>query len=105
MNHCRFQVMVTHGEAFKRDQTYTLIARLRHNVLKIGLRKINVSYSRISLADLCAKLALDSEEDAEGIVAKAIYDGVCLIVCLFSIPLSFVFLSALCYGRQIYTHL
>ncbi len=56
---------------------YTLIQRLRHNVIKTGLRKINVAYSRISLADVCTKLHLGTDgEDAEFIVAKAIRDGV-----------------------------
>ncbi len=50
---------------------------LRHNVIKTGLRQINVSYSRISLADVCQTLALSSVEETENIVAKAIYDGVC----------------------------
>jgi 26S proteasome regulatory subunit N3 len=53
-----------------------LVCRLRRNVIKTGLRKINLSYSRISFADICAKLHLDSEVDAEFIVAKAIRDGV-----------------------------
>ena len=35
-----------------------------------------MSYSRISLADIANKLMLDSAEDAEFIVAKAIRDGV-----------------------------
>jgi 26S proteasome regulatory subunit N3 len=64
------------GDVFKADKTYTLIQRLRRNVIKTGLRKINVSYSRISLADICQKLHLDNTEDAEFIVAKAIRDGV-----------------------------
>lgn len=37
---------------------------------------ISLSYSKISLRDICLKLRLDSEEDAEFIVAKAIRDGV-----------------------------
>jgi 26S proteasome regulatory subunit N3 len=65
------------SEAFKADKTFTLIQRLRHNVIKTGLRKINLAYSRISLADVCTKLHLDAGvEDAEFIVAKAIRDGV-----------------------------
>lgn len=52
------------------------MGRLRHNVIKTGLRKINVSYSRIRLTDVCAKLKLDNVEDAEFIVAKAIRDHV-----------------------------
>lgn len=61
---------------FQADKTYLLILRLRHNVIKTGVRMICLSYSRISLADICAKLHLDSPEDAEYIVAKAIRDGV-----------------------------
>ncbi|KAJ3413077.1 26S proteasome non-ATPase regulatory subunit [Chytridiales sp. JEL 0842] len=61
---------------FRADKTYTLILRLRHNVIKAGVRMISLSYSRISLRDICVKLQLDSEEDAEYIVSKAIRDGV-----------------------------
>jgi 26S proteasome regulatory subunit N3 len=53
-----------------------LILRLRHNVIKAGVRGISLAYSKISLKDICIKLQLDSEEDAEFIVAKAIRDGV-----------------------------
>lgn len=69
-------VMSQFKSIFVKDKTFTLIVRLRHNVIKTGLRKINLSYSRISLADVCQKLQLESEEDAEYIVAKAIHDGV-----------------------------
>eukprot|EP00013_Stygamoeba_regulata_P022732 CAMPEP_0177660212 /NCGR_PEP_ID=MMETSP0447-20121125/17899_1 /TAXON_ID=0 /ORGANISM="Stygamoeba regulata, Strain BSH-02190019" /LENGTH=499 /DNA_ID=CAMNT_0019165221 /DNA_START=63 /DNA_END=1562 /DNA_ORIENTATION=+ len=69
-------VVHNHRETFMRDKTLTLIKRLHHNVIKAGLRKITQAYSRISLADICTKLAIDSEEDAEFIVAKAIRDGV-----------------------------
>jgi 26S proteasome regulatory subunit N3 len=65
-----------HGDKFKGDKTYTLILRLRHNVIKTGIRRISLSYSRISLADISSQLALDSPEDAEFIVAKAIRDQV-----------------------------
>lgn len=37
---------------------------------------ISLSYSRISLADIAMKLQLDSPQDAEYIIAKAIRDGV-----------------------------
>jgi 26S proteasome regulatory subunit N3 len=53
-----------------------LIVRLRQNVIKTGIRRLSLSYSRISLRDICVKLHLDSEEDAEYIVGKAIRDGV-----------------------------
>jgi 26S proteasome regulatory subunit N3 len=61
---------------FKRDGTYTLILRLRQNVIKTGIRMMSLSYSRISLRDICIRLHLGSEESAEYIVAKAIRDGV-----------------------------
>jgi 26S proteasome regulatory subunit N3 len=61
---------------FAQDKIQNLIVRLRHNVIKAGLRMINVSYSRISLEDICAKLQFDSLEATSCIVAKAIRDGV-----------------------------
>ena len=93
------QVLEQFGEKFQTDGTYTLIIRLRHNVIKTGepitqhlvsditacvcavtgvtcvcvcsgVRMISLSYSRISLADIAQKLQLDSPEDAEFIVAK-----------------------------------
>ncbi|XP_060077817.1 26S proteasome non-ATPase regulatory subunit 3-like [Ylistrum balloti] len=64
------------GSKFQAEDTYTLIIRLRHNVIKTGVRMINQSYSKISLMDIAQKLMLDSPEDAEYIVAKAIRDGV-----------------------------
>jgi len=70
------QVLEKHAARFQKEGNYLLITRLRHNVIKTGVRKINFSYSRISLADVAAKLSLDSAEDAEFIVAKAIRDGV-----------------------------
>jgi 26S proteasome regulatory subunit N3 len=45
-------------------------------VIKTGLKKINMAYSHISLVDVCAKLALESVQDTEYIVAKCIQDGV-----------------------------
>lgn len=65
-----------HSAIFRRDGTYTLILRLRQNVIKTGIRMMSLSYSRISLRDICLRLGLDSEESAEYIVAKAIRDGV-----------------------------
>lgn len=65
-----------HRALFQRDKTYSLILRLRHNVIKTGIRRISLAYSRISLADITRKLHLESEEDAEYVIAKAIRDGV-----------------------------
>ena len=69
-------VVQTHNTIFRRDGTYTLILRLRQNVIKTGIRMMSLSYARISLRDICHKLDLESEESAEYIVAKAIRDGV-----------------------------
>lgn len=70
------EVLENFGPKFQADQTFTLILRLRHNVIKTGVRMITLSYSRISFMDIAQKLQLDSPEDAEYIVAKAIRDGV-----------------------------
>jgi len=61
---------------FYNDKNLTLVERLGHNVLKTGLRKISVSYSRISLLDIAEKLHIKSSEAVEYICAKAIRDGV-----------------------------
>ena len=85
----RFTAVVKEFTAqFQADHTYTLILRyrllflfyrrdfhgllhsLRHNVIKTGIRIICLSYQRISLSDVAAKLQLDSAEDAQYIVAK-----------------------------------
>lgn len=68
---------VAEGQAgvFKGDSVLSLVTRLHHNVIRTGLRRINLAYSRISLADIATKLGLQSAEDAECIVAKAIRDG------------------------------
>ncbi|KAK4600065.1 hypothetical protein RGQ29_009934 [Quercus rubra] len=66
------------ADTFNADRTHNLIVRLRHNVIRTGLRNINISYSRISLADVAKKLRLNSQNpiaDAESIVSKAIHDG------------------------------
>ena len=65
-------VMETYKESFRADENLSLVERLGHNVLKTGLRKISISYSRISLQDLAAKLHLPSASAAEYICAKAI---------------------------------
>lgn len=70
------EVIDRHSQLFKKDKTLTLINRLRYNVIKAGLRSINLSYSRISLKDICTKLGLETPQDAAGVVAKAVVDGV-----------------------------
>lgn len=70
------EVVDTYSGAFKGDKTFSLVQRLGHNVLKTGLRKISISYSRISLSDVAIKLHVSSAGSAEYICAKAIRDGV-----------------------------
>lgn len=70
------EVLENFSPKFQQDNSYTLIIRLRHNVIKTAIRSIGLSYSRISPQDIAKKLGLDSAEDAEFIVAKAIRDGV-----------------------------
>lgn len=60
----------------QKDETYTLISRLAHQVVKAGLRKLQLSYSRLSLTDVAQRLGLASAQQAELVVAKAVRDGV-----------------------------
>ena len=70
------KILNKYENLFQNDKNYTLIQRLRHTVIKFGLKKINISYSKISIEDIKKKLSLDSNEETEQIVAKAIRDGV-----------------------------
>ncbi|KAI3403880.2 RPN3 [Candida oxycetoniae] len=69
-------VLKKYESLFKKDDNFTLVSRLRQNVIKTGVKIISLSYSKISLKDICIKLHLDSEEATEYIVSKAIRDGV-----------------------------
>ncbi|VDO24049.1 unnamed protein product [Brugia timori] len=60
---------------FGPDETLTLIVRLRQNVIKTALRQISTAYSCISIKDICKKLLLNTDQEAEYLVAKAIKDG------------------------------
>jgi 26S proteasome regulatory subunit N3 len=66
------KVVEEYSNAFQQDKTFTLVQRLGHNVIKTGLRKISVSYTRVALQDIATKLHLQSIESAEYICAKAI---------------------------------
>eukprot|EP00056_Hartaetosiga_gracilis_P020061 m.17405 g.17405 ORF g.17405 m.17405 type:complete len:469 (+) comp8136_c0_seq1:47-1453(+) len=69
-------VVDNYKNKFIADRTFNLVVRLRQSVIKAGVRTICLSYSRISLHDLALKLGLDSAQDAEYVVAKAVRDGV-----------------------------
>jgi 26S proteasome regulatory subunit N3 len=81
-------VASAHDAVFCADAVHHLIVRLRHNVIRAGLRRMSLAYSRISLADVAAKLGLASVQDTESIVAKAIrwarawlwWNFVCILV-------------------------
>ena len=64
-----------HAREFERDDLRHVVARLRANVIRSGVRRIASAYCRISLVDIAKKLGLSSVSDAEFIVAKAIRDG------------------------------
>ncbi|KAJ1679657.1 26S proteasome non-ATPase regulatory subunit, partial [Spiromyces aspiralis] len=70
------RVVETYRDKFEKDGLYALILRLHHNVIRAGIRSICQAYSAISFKDISIKLDLNSEEDAQYIVAKAIRDGV-----------------------------
>lgn len=70
------RTLADHEGSLKKDGNLTLARRLRQNVIKTGIRRISLTYSKIPLKDVCIKLNLDSEESAEYITAKAIRDGV-----------------------------
>jgi hypothetical protein len=42
-------VAAKYADVFRADKTRHLITRLRHNVIRTGLRRIATAYSRISL--------------------------------------------------------
>ncbi|XP_953101.1 uncharacterized protein TA08435 [Theileria annulata] len=70
------QLCDKYAHCFEKDDTMFLISRLRDNVIKGGLRKINLAYSKINLANVAHKLGLESVEHTENIIAKAIHDGI-----------------------------
>ncbi|ODV64147.1 proteasome regulatory particle lid subunit RPN3 [Ascoidea rubescens DSM 1968] len=70
------ETLETYSSVYKKDNNYNLILRLRKNVIKTGLRIISLSYKKISLKDICLKLQLDSESNAEYIISKLIKDNV-----------------------------
>lgn len=70
------KIVSEHTARLQQDGTHTLISRLAQQVVKAGLRKLHVSYSRLSLQDVADRLGLPSATSAEFVVAKAVRDGV-----------------------------
>mmetsp|Transcript_15089 Transcript_15089/g.25610 ORF Transcript_15089/g.25610 Transcript_15089/m.25610 type:complete len:86 (+) Transcript_15089:392-649(+) len=50
------KILLKYEKIFIHDKNYTLIMRLKHTVLKFGLKKLNISYSKISLRDIHEKI-------------------------------------------------
>eukprot|EP00889_Picochlorum_renovo_P001597 jgi/Picre1/28627/NNA_004027.t1 len=69
------EVASKYQSSFESDGLRLVVARLRANVIRSGVRRIATAYSRISLSDISNKLGLSNVSDAEYIVSKAIRDG------------------------------
>lgn len=59
------KILTKFEKIFIADQNFNLIARLKHTVLKFGLKKLNISYSKISMKDIQNKLKLDTVDETE----------------------------------------
>ena len=59
------KVCSKYEKVFIADQNYNLIIRLKHTVLKFGLKKLNISYSKISMKDIQSKLNLETVDETE----------------------------------------
>ncbi len=69
------QVLDKYQGAFAADRNLNLVARLRHLVIKSGLRRINIAYSTIHLKDISEQLGIP-DSDIEFIVSTANSDRV-----------------------------
>jgi hypothetical protein len=71
-----------YAAVFKEDKTSNLIVRLRQNVIRTGLRRINLAYSRISLKVISSSQRM-SCHDGRSSQSKSSNDQI-HIVCIFS---------------------
>ena len=71
-------IVEKYRDQYIQDDNLTLINRIRQNVIRTGLKSIIKAYSRISFDDVSKKLNLNDTDvnDVQGIVAKAIKDGI-----------------------------
>ncbi|CAI4229163.1 unnamed protein product [Auanema sp. JU1783] len=69
------KVLDQYGTKFEKDETLTLIVRLRQNVIKTAVKQISLAYSKIAIKDIGKKLQINSDVDTEYMVAKAIATG------------------------------
>lgn len=70
------EMFIKHERAFMKDKMDLLVQRLRNTVIKTGLRKINLAYSRMKLETVRDRLGMNSVEDTQWVVAKAIRDNI-----------------------------
>ena len=70
------QVVNRHVTVWTLDDTKVLVERLHESVLRVGLRRLNQAYTKISFADISKKLGLGNEQDALVLVKKALAEGV-----------------------------
>ncbi|WKY05075.1 hypothetical protein Q1695_005808 [Nippostrongylus brasiliensis] len=68
-------VVKQHGPVVEREETLTLIVRLRQNVIRTAVKLISLAYSRITIKDIAKKLGISNEVETGYMVAKAIADG------------------------------
>ncbi|KAL0204802.1 hypothetical protein P9112_000109 [Eukaryota sp. TZLM1-RC] len=72
------QVVGEYQTRFEKDKVLPLVLRLRSSVVRLGLKNVFMAYNKISITELKTLLGLGDYSNAhiEGIVAKAIRDGV-----------------------------
>ncbi|KAH0485035.1 MAG: hypothetical protein KVP17_002424 [Porospora cf. gigantea B] len=70
------KVVMLHEETFRRQGTLKLVLRLRHAVLRMGLKNIDKAYQKIPLTRVMQKLGLESVSEAEGVVCQGVADGI-----------------------------
>ena len=46
------ELLQKYSSLFQADKVLSLVHRLQHTVIKFGLKKINIAYSKISLSDV-----------------------------------------------------
>jgi 26S proteasome regulatory subunit N3 len=70
-----YKTVELYKDVYQKDKLYKIILRLNQIVIRIGLHRISLAYSKISLHDIAKKLNIPNE-DVEFVVAKALRDGI-----------------------------
>lgn len=69
-------VLKEFATVWTRDGTADLVPHLHASVLRVGLKRLSRAYSRISFADIHAKLGLKMDAEAKTLVMEALREGV-----------------------------